>query len=274
MYLDVVKASKLYKTSSRKRRIDVMASAVIGNAGLAVQKAYQVDDIPSGDSDDAENVVHVSNVDKKSSETEDHTESSDGNVARSGNGSKMPQDHKSAPNDAMKTRTPENGHDDSDSGADGTEKVEDGGSVDDKSSDSGVATPSEPAPSKPTPSDTVESASGMSLPSTDVTDNLDLEVEDIMGILNASGDTSGVIRTRCKEDELWVYYSDDVNLNDVMVPAIEMMNRPGYTYLEFNRLARSDNAIVFVILKEDTERDKKPESFASDKSEGVDGGGK
>lgn len=267
MYLDVIKASKLYKTSSRKRRIDVMASSVIGNAGLAVQKAYQVDDIPSGDSDDTENVVRDSNVYKKSDKTEGSAKESDVNDAHSDGEGEGSKDHKRASSDAMKTRTPGNGQDDLGSGTDGAVEDKGDGSADDKSSGASVTIPSEP-----TPSDTVESASGMSLPRTDVTDNLNLEVDDIMGILNANGDTSGVIRTRRKDDELWVYYSDDVNLNDVMVPAIEMMNRPGYTYLEFNRLARSDNAVVFVILEEDTERDKKPESFASDKLEGVDGG--
>ena len=107
----------------------------------------------------------------------------------------------------------------------------------------------------------IEAASGTSLPRTDVTDNMDLEVKEIKGILNAQDETAGVSRVSYKNDtEVWVHYNDNVNLNDVMIPAIELMNQSGYTYMEFNRLARSENAIVFVIIKNDTDRVKKPES--------------
>ena len=50
-----------------------------------------------------------------------------------------------------------------------------------------------------------------------------------------------------KDSELWIYYKDDVNLNDKMIEVIEVLNSTGYTYLAFSRLARSNNAIVFDI---------------------------
>ena len=125
----------------------------------------------------------------------------------------------------------------------------------------------EPVNNEPSSSEEVESSqavkasSGTPLPTTDVTDHLDLEVESIKGTLNSKDDTSGVSRVGVKDDkEVWVYYNDNVNLNDVMVPVIEQMNASGYNYLEFNRLARSDNAVVFVVLREDTDRRKKPQS--------------
>lgn len=71
----------------------------------------------------------------------------------------------------------------------------------------------------------------------------------IKGALNAQHDTAGVNRILTKENELWVYYNDDINLNNVMTQVIEYLNASGYTYLEFNRLARSDNAIVFQIIE-------------------------
>ena len=74
-----------------------------------------------------------------------------------------------------------------------------------------------------------------------------LETETMKGSLNAVEDTAGVTRIRVKDKELWIYYQDSVNLNSVMGPAIDSMNALGYTYLEFSRLARSDNAIVFDI---------------------------
>lgn len=104
-----------------------------------------------------------------------------------------------------------------------------------------------------------ESVNAASLPRTDVTDNLDLEVKSVKGLLNTNSSTSGVSRVSVKDDkELWVYYNDNVNLNDVMVNVIEAVNASGYSYLEFNRLARSENAVVFVILRCDTDRSKVP----------------
>ena len=64
--------------------------------------------------------------------------------------------------------------------------------------------------------------------------------------LNDNEDTAGVSRTAIKDDELWVYYEDSINLNKVMASVIETLNNLDYG-LEFNRLARSDNAIVFLM---------------------------
>jgi len=72
----------------------------------------------------------------------------------------------------------------------------------------------------------------------------------IKGSLNNQADTAGVNRVLTKDSELWIYYNDDINLNNVMTQVIEYLNASGETYLEFNRLARSDNAMVFVINQE------------------------
>ena len=71
--------------------------------------------------------------------------------------------------------------------------------------------------------------------------------ETIKGTLNSREDTKGVSRLQVKENELWIYFNDDENLNDKMVDVIEVLNATGYTYLAFSRLARSNNAIVFDI---------------------------
>lgn len=72
-------------------------------------------------------------------------------------------------------------------------------------------------------------------------------ISEIKGMLNLRQDTAGVNRILNKDNELWVYYNDSVNLNNVMGTVIELLNASGYTYLDFNRLARTDNAIVFQI---------------------------
>ena len=76
-----------------------------------------------------------------------------------------------------------------------------------------------------------------------------VEVDTIKGSLNVKDETSGVTRVRVKDKELWIYYQDSINLNSVMPDVIDTMNALGYTYLEFSRLARTDNAIVFDIYE-------------------------
>lgn len=70
--------------------------------------------------------------------------------------------------------------------------------------------------------------------------------DSVKAALNDNAETAGVSRTAVKDDELWVYYEDSINLNKVMASAIETLNNLDYG-LEFNRLARSDNAIVFLV---------------------------
>jgi len=65
--------------------------------------------------------------------------------------------------------------------------------------------------------------------------------------LNNDARTAGVDRVQLKGDELWVYYNDDTNLNKVMSDAVDLLAAKGFTELTFNRLARSNNAIVFTV---------------------------
>ena len=75
--------------------------------------------------------------------------------------------------------------------------------------------------------------------------------EIIKGTLNVDESTSGVSRVNIKKNndnkELWIYYEDRVNLNDVMINVVNKLALAGYSYLTFSRLARSDNAMVFDI---------------------------
>ena len=68
----------------------------------------------------------------------------------------------------------------------------------------------------------------------------------LKGFLNAKNTTSGVSRVSVKEDETWIYFDDSINLNSVMGDVIDGLANP-YPWLAFNRLARSENAMVFVI---------------------------
>lgn len=87
---------------------------------------------------------------------------------------------------------------------------------------------------------------------TAITANSNLSVDVIKGSLNNNSETCGVNRILCKESELWIYYEDSINLNNIMSSVIMYLNSAGFTNLEFNRLARSENAIVFQITCCDT----------------------
>lgn len=80
---------------------------------------------------------------------------------------------------------------------------------------------------------------------------------EVKGLLNIRQDTCGVDRVQFKDDEVWIYYNDKINLNNVMSAVIDVLNASGYTYLDFNRLARTDNSIVFQ-MQADMMAPKKP----------------
>ena len=81
-------------------------------------------------------------------------------------------------------------------------------------------------------------------------DRIDSIVRDsdaIKGLLNSRADSTGVVKIGIEDGELWVYFGEDVNLNEVMEPAISALNAGGYSSLNFKKLLRSDNAMTFEI---------------------------
>lgn len=78
-----------------------------------------------------------------------------------------------------------------------------------------------------------------------------VDLDTIKGTLNARQETTGVTQIRRRENEIWIYYGDKVNLNNILPSTIDII-----TYidprLEFNRLARSNNAIVFEVTYDTT----------------------
>lgn len=96
-----------------------------------------------------------------------------------------------------------------------------------------------------------------------------IDLDSLKGTMNAVSDTCGVQRVKIDEDkkELWVYYNDDINLNDIMTPLIELLESSSYNYLIFNRLARSGNAVVFEISSTKVDTLGSPKSVEGDKDE-------
>lgn len=80
----------------------------------------------------------------------------------------------------------------------------------------------------------------------------DVDINQLKSILNESSSlTYGVSRISDRNNEIWVYYNDDVNLNPMLSDIIYTVESSKFKNLEFNRIARSDNAVVFVKVDKD-----------------------
>lgn len=73
----------------------------------------------------------------------------------------------------------------------------------------------------------------------------ELDINQLKSILNNSSLTYGVSRISERKNEVWVYYNDDINLNPMLSDIIYSVESSKFKNLEFNRIARSDNAVVF-----------------------------
>lgn len=97
------------------------------------------------------------------------------------------------------------------------------------------------------------SASEEDFPETDEpqSDNIDADdptVDDtdrLEAALNSNSNTQGVIRCAEKDDEIWVYYNDDINISKILPDIMDELDASNITDMSFSRIARSNNAIVF-----------------------------
>lgn len=80
----------------------------------------------------------------------------------------------------------------------------------------------------------------------------ELDINQLKSILNeGSSLTYGVSRISERKNEVWIYYNDDVNLNPMLSDIIYTVESSKFNNLEFNRIARSDNAVVFEKVDKD-----------------------
>lgn len=106
------------------------------------------------------------------------------------------------------------------------------------------------------PSDEAEDNSSISeddFPETDEPQSDDIDSEDsavddtdrLEAALNSNSNTQGVIRCAEKDDEIWVYYNDDINISKILPDIMDELDASNITDMSFSRIARSNNAIVF-----------------------------
>lgn len=253
-------SSKLYKTSNRKQKILSRLSTSGINIQLEKQPTGYVHTPGVRDISDEDNKVSDTEEAPEPQTSDDSSDNKDINInvnTNPGQTSSLHDKFKKAQRDlsvsdeSLEPTVPENTNNYSSSSS--------------SSSSTSVSDNSQSSTRSDVSSSTIVDAS---LERTYVTDpeNICLEIQDIKGYLNSRADTCGVSRIKEKENnELWIYYEDNINLNDVMSSVIETLELPGYSYLEFNRLARSDNAMVFIISRQDTYSGKDPNNAEDDK---------
>lgn len=243
MSVNAIYASKLFKASKRKDKIRAAAENPL-NAELVIQIPDYVDDEfkVSSKSKSAETSSSPDTDDKDSKErirpSESHASSGGGGHFAPSGGA----DHHLS--DMLKD--------------------EEGPAPDFEKSSEASESP-EPASSENDSSEGVEESTNITQPSITACTEISTEIDSIIGLLNSREDTAGVCRGLVKEDELWLHFKDSINLNNVMEPVIALLNASNYTTLNFNRLARTENAIVFSICET-----VKPVASIQDIQEGVD----
>ena len=241
MRLQRIYASKIYVTSARKDKIHAAIQDPV-NAELVQQLAEYLDDEAYAELEQA-----VSEERSEETPTQDTSESAETSAPASSNksgGSHSSGGHSSAPSSFTGDILSDFGEDEL---ADIPEP---------ESDQSGDTAASEPEPVSETTKTDKESVTASTAIIWTTLDDVISDCASIKGTLNLREDTCGVTRIQVSDHELWIYYNDDSNLNDKMVEVIGVLNAVGYTYLKFNRLARSNNAIVFDVLLSNTEEVK------------------
>jgi hypothetical protein len=219
--MQAIYASKLYKASKRKDKIQAaLADPINKELVMQLEEYLDEDSLPHTQSSNSGADTEV-NDNSNSSESNNKSRSSNRPASRTFHGQPLPSGKSSIQDD----------NDD----LDNDDELNDNNSddqLDDQLNDNSL--------SDDTENEDIDSATDLHI------DTMTLPA-DIKHLLNLSPDTDGVSRVSLKANEVWIYYNDNVNLNNIMTMVIEKLDSNKYMCgnLEFNRLARTDNAIVF-----------------------------
>ena len=234
--IESIFSSKLFAVSNRKDAIRAAASNPINQnlmqqLSTALDKPYQ-------------KVEYLLDEDDQAKLKQSQTEGTEPEVDESAKTEETEETSTESEGSSAPPRKPSNLHGKFKEAEKDMTEGEQSSTPEDTSSDDGVDTTTEAA---------TEIDNGVVANSIDddgIQDTKSL-TDSIKTALNDNAETKGVSRASIKDDELWVYYEDSINLNKVMANAIETLNSLDYE-LEFNRLARSDNAIVFLVETEES----------------------
>lgn len=246
--MEAIFASKLYKHSMRKDKIASALSNPI-NMELVQQIEDYLDEDATNDVDThKDGVAEVGKSDIKVDDSDTEITPSESHLDHSSRKSSSIVDKDSVDVDTDNTKSSENTDVENTTMSDVDEKL----GISERDETSVFHTPKKPDSDEKDSveeSTSINSATVLYQPAVESSccNQIRVDAAEIKGTLNIREDTKGVSRIFVKDNELWIYYQDKVNLNSVMEPVIEVLNSVGFTNLEFNRLARTDNAIVFEI---------------------------
>lgn len=224
--MQAIFSSKLYRASKNKNKIRAALNDPLNVELVKQLKSYlDEDSLEDIDNDiDRSEDIEVSEPVEPSDVKDSEPEKSNSNPSMHRSSAPKPEKHLSD-----KLEDVEKNPEISDMDSDKFESNKDSGEED-------SATKQESAP---TATSENEVAEAVKLDIDDVPSD-----SDVLNILNSYDNTAGVSRVKTNsKNELWIYYSDKTNLNDVMESVISRLDR--FECLDFNRLARTENAIVF-----------------------------
>ena len=73
-------------------------------------------------------------------------------------------------------------------------------------------------------------------------------VHEIPGTLNLREETKGATHATLRgtsSNEIWVFYDDEVDLSKILGDIDQVIKESGYYFIDFNRVARDEHAVVF-----------------------------
>lgn len=218
--LKYIYGCKMFRSSSRKNHI----KANIANP-INVELVQQIQDL----TDDSEDTVEKVNPSENRSEQ------------------KILKGPSSSPSGGSYSTSLSHGSEPSEDDIFIPDETDNNGKKDENFDDSDSLDTSEESVDEDTSDENVESSEAITAVVED-----ELDINQLKSILNESSSlTYGVSRISERNNEVWVYYNDDVNLNPMLSDIIYTVESSKFKNLEFNRIARSDNAVVFVKVDKD-----------------------
>lgn len=218
--LKYIYGCKMFRSSSRKNHI----KANIANP-INVELVQQIQDL----TDDSEDTVEKVNPSENKSER------------------KILKGPSSSPSGGSYSTSLSHGSEPSEDDIFIPDETDNNGNKDENFDDSDSLDTSDESVDEDTSDENVESSEAITAVVED-----DLDINQLKSILNESSSlTYGVSRISERNNEVWVYYNDDVNLNPMLSDIIYTVESSKFKNLEFNRIARSDNAVVFVKVDKD-----------------------
>lgn len=235
--MSLIMSSELFKSSKNKSKILSTISNPINKELVKQLESYvKVSDLTEDDNSED------SKLDDSAESNSSYQETNTNNTS-SEDTQKSEQTHTSnpasfVPNDYYDTSETDDREETSSEGSDEDNNTEDESSDDSDSNDVNESTSTNKTEIK---SSTYVTA-----------DIVAKAVNELPGALNLSDDTKGVDYAAFKTNannanEVWIYYDSEVDVSKILSNVVTYLLSSGYYYLQFNRVSRDDNALVFVV---------------------------